>query len=216
MSDSNAALKNLNDFWDAASIDEGLIFAVQQQNFALTAAQNPIPIGPTATAPFNVPVPQKVYQAYILTGTQQNDLKIVSAEGYFSHNDLTASSSTPDELYVDYNYSVAAGLIALHLYPVNSGTPTLRLITAATFSAWTLVGAYNIPPGYSDYLAWIVAERSLSTFGAAVAPEIAQNVTLNAKLANDRIRAGNAANRMKPPAAMLEPAQQLTPQPAVK
>lgn len=212
VSDSNDALGNLNDYWDSASIDEGWIFAEQKVDFVLPAGTYPIPIGPAAAAPFNVPAPTRIYKAFIVTGTQQNEIKVVGAEEYFgTHNDLTATSSTPDELYPDYNIGSATGQFSMSLYPWPTATPMLRLVYAATFTSWTLNVSIYVPPAYSDALAWIVAFRSLSTFGAAVSQEIAQNVMGNAKLADAKIREMNALNRKMPPAAMVEPAQMLAP-----
>jgi hypothetical protein len=214
VSDSNVALITLNSWWESMSIDEGLIYAVQRQDFALTAAQGAYSIGPGANVPFNIPLPSRIYKAFIVTGTQQNELDVVSADRYYNHNDLTATSTTPDELYPDFNIDPVIGRGTLFLYPVPSGAPLLRLIFAATFALWSLATVYDLPPGYFELLTWGLAFKSISAFGVVVQQQIAQMVTANGKMAEDKIRAMNAKNRQLQQTAVESPTQQLQPQAA--
>lgn len=195
--------------WSAWGIDEGLIFAVSQKTFSLLGP-GPYPIGLTAPAPFNVPLPSRIYMAFIVSGTNRNELRIVDAATYFSHNDLTASSSVPDELYPDFNVLSATGLATLSLYPVPTGTPNLELIVGATFNTWVLTTNYNVPQGFDDLLGWALAFRLISSFGAAVSQNIVEMVTAIGSKAEARIREMNVKNRQLPQPAAASPEQQLT------
>ena len=68
-SDAADALVTLNSYWEAAGIDEGWIYAVQQQQFTWTATHASAGIGPTAASPFNVAVPSRIYNATFVLST---------------------------------------------------------------------------------------------------------------------------------------------------
>ncbi len=206
-SDSEYGLNELNDMWDAWGIDDGMVYAVSSKSFALASPVQPIQIGTLAAAPFNVPRPARIYQAFITTpvgaGFNRNPLKIVNSAVYYEHNDLGAVAATPDELYPAYDVSSSGGggLTDLYLWPVPSlaVATTLELEMAVPFNAWALGDKYNVPYGFADALKWALAFRMLPGFGMIVAQEVAQVVTLNAQKSEERIRAMNALNRQIPP-----------------
>lgn len=222
-SDSTDALVNLNDMWDAWSVDEGLIYAVQKKQIGPLPPNNPaVNIGPGVNLGF---LPSKIYGGVFIAtvGAAQTRraLKMVSQEEYYAHGDLGAVSSTPDEMYCEWDISPSGGFMTVFLYaaPACPVTSYLELEIGAQFQLWTLGGQYFIPHAFQDAIEWSLAFRLLSTFGAAVAPEIAQNVMINGAKAESRIREMNAKNRMLPPPSVVPPEQQLmaaTPQPAPK
>lgn len=140
-------------------------------------------------------------------GQNRNNLKIIEAGQYYGHNDLSASGSTPDELYPDYNVN-ADGFATLYLYPVPLvlAATNLELEAGVNFTAWTLVDTYQIPQGYLDAIQYALAYRCLPRFGAAVSQEVAEKVTELGMKAEARIRAMNANNRQIPMPATPAPA----------
>ncbi len=65
VSDSSDALQKLNEMWNAYGIDEGLIYAVLAQQFALAAGVAGYTIGPATGAAFNAPRPGRIYRAVV-------------------------------------------------------------------------------------------------------------------------------------------------------
>ena len=212
ISDSQDALDELNRAWAMYGVDEGLIFAEQPLTIPLAVNQRSYNIGLSNAPPLNVAPPSRIYRAFIVNGNTRTEIRVVNADAYFSHHDFTASSGTPDELYPDFNVSSggANGSVTLYLYPQPTGTPNLEMTVGATFSLWTLAGNYNVPQGFEDFLGWALAFRLLSSYGAAVAPEIAQSVMMNGSKAEARIREMNSINRKLPPQAVVSPEAQVT------
>lgn len=208
-SDSNAALAELNSMWDAWGIDEGLVNAlVPTGPTALTGGVASYTVGTGAT--ISVARPSIIYEAYI-SGTNRNGLRIVDAKQYFSHNDLTASAVTPDELYPDFAIT-SSGYITVYLWPIPSGTPSLSMIVGTPFSAWTLAAAYQLPYGYQDAIQYALAWRLIPQFGSAVDPKVAAVVSELGQKAEARLRAMNTRNRQADPATMgLAPPPQARP-----
>lgn len=195
-SDSNDSLAELNAMWDAWGIDEGLIYAVKAISKALGANTASVSIGNGAT--WNTPAPSRVYRAFIVTSGNRNEIKVVDAETYFSHNDLSASAGTPDEVYLDFNIDPTTGFATVYTWPVQNGTPTLELTVAAPFSVWALVTAYVLPEGYQDLIQYSLAYRLIPRFVGSVPQEIIAVVTSIAQKAEARIREMNAMNRKLP------------------
>ena len=209
-SDTTDALANLNSMWEGWSIDEGLIFGEQTQQFLLTAGVGFYAIGPTASAPFNVPLPTRIYKAYFVTSGGRNEIEIVTAEKYFSHNDTAAVAVAPDEFYCDWIPDPTTGSYTIRLWPIQSVSgASLELESGALFKAFTLGPNFTLPHGYQDAIEWALAYRLLSSFGAAVVPEVAQNVAAIGSKAEARIRAMNAKDRMKQPLEVMPPGMQL-------
>lgn len=205
-SDSNDALSELNDQWNAWGIDEGIIFAVTAKQYNLTANTAQYAIGPTAPAPFTGPLPSRIYRASFVSGGNRNPLEVVPAATYYAHNDLAAVAVAPDELYPDFNPDPITGLASLYLWPVPTTTGSkLELETGATFSVWALGVNYAVPQGYADAIKYCLAYRLLPRYGVAVAPEVAATVTALAAKAEARIREMNKINRQMPAGSEVSP-----------
>lgn len=210
-SDSQAGLNELNSMWNAWGIDEGLIFSVQRITQSLTTATASYTIGTGAS--FNTALPTRIYKAvFSVGGNNRNDLKIIEAMQYYSHNDLTASTSSggaPDELYPDFNVNPTTGFGTVYIWPIpvfTSPTPVLELETGVAFSAWTLATNYNIPYGYQDAIQYALAWRLIPQYGGVVAPQVMQTVAELGAKAELRIRTMNSKNRLIPPEMVaLEP-----------
>ena len=209
-SDSNAALAELNNMWQSWGIDEGLIFAEQAQQFAWAANAASNPIGPTATAPFNVALPQRIYGAWFIPASGQRiKVDLVNSERYHSHRDLTATAKSPDELYADWLVDPTAGTSTLYAWPVPNVAGTLELNTAATFTTWVLATNYNLPQAYADAINYALAFRLIPQFGVAVLPQVVQTVVPLAQKGELRIREMNRINRqIQLGGEMLEPPQE--------
>ena len=217
VSDSADALLELNAMWNAWGIDEGLIFAVQQLQFALAANVGTYPVGPSAAAPFNVALPSRIYKAVFVTAGGRTEIDVVPQQQYFSHNDLAASAVSPDELYPDFNPSPTTGSASFNLWPVPSVSGAkLEIEAGAAFSSWALGTNYILPQGFQDAIQYCLAFRLLPRFGVAVAQQVAAVVTSLAQKAEARIREMNAFNRKLPPAAVAAPGTQEAPAAPVK
>lgn len=147
------------------------------------------------------------------TGLDRNDLEIVDSTRYYSHNDLAATATTPDEIYPDYAPD-ANGNTRIYIWPTLNGNQAqwVELEGAVAFVAWQLAQNYFIPYGYQDAIEWTVAFRCLSGFGEAISQGVAQTVATEAVKAEQRIRAMNQKNRQLQPQAVMDPAT--PPQPA--
>lgn len=199
VSDSTDMLTELNNAWDAWGIDEDFIFAEQQQPFAWVANAQSVPVGPAAGAPFNIPVPSRVYRAYWTDSIGvRTEIEVVNTAKYARHKDLFASAKAPDEVYLDFNVASDKGDISMALFPVPNLNGTLELNTAALFSAWTLNGNYAIPQGFADTLNYALAWRGLPRFGAIVQQQVAEVVRDLGLKAEGRIKEMNAINRQRP------------------
>ena len=199
-SDLSYGLSELNDMWQAWGIDEGLIFALQTGVISLASGTPSYALGPGGTSPFNTTLPSRIYKANYLTAGGRNELRIVNADQYYSHNDLSAAAAAPDEIYPDFNVASATGQATVYLWPVpNISGSSLEMQTGAAFTTWQLGTNYYIPQGYQDAIKWALAFRMLSAFGMAVAQQVAQVVTVEATKAENRIREMNKFNRQLPP-----------------
>lgn len=274
-SDSSYVLQELNALWDAASIDEGLIYALIAEQFPLTAYQQSYGLGSGVGADWTAQVPSRIYRASVVdsvaftgttqssktilvantaglylgmrlistptngvapnttilgivantsialsyattlgasgvslvaTGLNRNPLEVVDEAEYLSHNDLGATATTPDEIYPKFNPD-ASGNIRVYVFPVvNENKPSyVELEIAVPFTIWSLGGNYFVPPGYLDWLTWMVAFRCLPGFGTAVNPQVAQVVTTEATKAEANIRTANAKNRQLEPGEVMPP-----------
>jgi hypothetical protein len=204
-------LVELNAMVDAWATEETLIPSVATAQYALTANQNPYPIGPAAVAPFNVARPVRIDRASMVstvgTKTTRNDLKIVDSRQYFGHGDLTAAASTADELYPDYSDS-ATGAMNLYLFPVPS-CPTVTFLEMQTWNpiaAFALGANQNLPPGYEDAIVYGLAYRCLPRYGAVVNQATAEIVAGIGKQAKDRVKTLNVQNRLMDPSLLPQQA----------
>lgn len=217
-SDSQAGLNELNSMWDSWGIDEGLIFSIQAINKPLTTATASYTIGTGAS--FNTPLPTRIYKANFVVGNNRNDLKIIEAIQYYSHNDLTAATSSngaPDELYPDFNVDPTTGFGKIYIWPVpvfTSPTPSVELQTGVAFTSWALGTNYNIPYGYQDAIQYALAWRLIPQYGGIVAPTVMETVAALGAKAETRIRTMNSKNRLVPPEMVaLEPLGSQPPPP---
>lgn len=206
-SEDNGLLIELNAMVDAWAAEETLIPSISTAQYALTANQNPYPIGPAATAPFNVARPVRIDKAVLVStvggATRRRPLRIVGSADYFDHADLAAAATTADELYADWQDS-ATGAMNLYLFPVPS-CPTatkLELETWNPIAAFALAVNQNLPPSYEDGIVYGLAYRCIPRYGAVINPAVAEVVTAIGKQAKDRIRALNVQNRVLDPALL--------------
>lgn len=209
-SESNDDLNELNAMWNAWSVDEGLIWGEISVTALMIADQAAYLIGPAAPDFPVDPTPQRIYTAYATTATNRTQLKIVNNQTYREHNDLTASSETPDEFYPDYDTITTSGFITGYLYPVPRVTDplTLELNVAVPFPVWDLTTPVFLPYAMEDNIQKALAWRLIPRYGNAVAPGIAEVVESIGQKAEQRLIAMNSFNRQKAaPAPMMAAAK---------
>lgn len=203
-SDSVDALAELNAMWQAWGIDEGLIFAQASITKALTANVGSYTIG--IGGAFNTALPSRIYKAFITSAGNRNEIEIVNAEKYYSHNDLAAAAVTPDEVYPDFNVDPTTGFASVKLWPVQTGAPTLELLIGAAFGTWALATNYILPEGFQDAINYALAWRLIPRFGEIIPPSVAQVIAAEGAKAEQRIRVMNERNRILSPGAGQVPA----------
>lgn len=193
VSDSTAALSELNNMWGSWGVDEGLIFAEQIVSHALAASTPSYTIGPGGLFAV-VQGPSRVYGAFI-AGQPRVMLKVVDAAQYWAHHDLAATAVIPDEVYVDFNIDPTTGLAKVYVWPTTTGSPTLDILVGCPFAVWALAVNYLLPQGYQDAIEWALAFRLVPSFGAIVPQQILQTVMAEGTKAEQRLRQFNRANR---------------------
>ena len=146
-------------------------------------------------------------------GGNRNEIRIVDQAAYYAHNDLGATSGTPEELYPDFNVD-ASGFAKLYMWPIPNGVNTtyIELETAIAFVSWALATNYLIPSGYQDAIEWSVAMRCLPGFGEAVNERIVGVVNAEGQRAEARLRAANVLNRKIQPQEAMVPGSAQAPQ----
>jgi hypothetical protein len=132
-------------------------------------------------------------------------LAVVSASEYYAHNDLSAVSGTPDELYPDFAPDVD-GFSRIYLYPMPLLAAALEIEVGVPFAAWTLTANYNVPQGFGEALQHSLAWHLLPRYGLAVAQQVAEVVRELGQRAEATIVQMIAANRQRPPVPLAAPA----------
>lgn len=193
VSDSNEALTRLNYMLGQWHIQDKFVPSIGTAAYALTASQAVYPIGPAATAPFNVARPTFIKSASIQVGSGPIvPLRLISQEEYRGITDLTATAAYPQVLYDDR----ASPASNLYFWPTPTGTPNVILDTwfqLATFA--TLSTSNDLPDGYAEAISNALPVRCLSMFGIAVDSQIGQIVSALALQAEASIVALNTRAR---------------------
>lgn len=207
VSDSTTGLNELNQMWSAWGIDEGLIYAQRSFTGAIVSGTGSYTIGTGAT--FSTQLPQKIYKAFFTTDSNgnRNEVEIVNADKYYSHNDLTAAAKTPEIMFPDWTLD-ASGYATIYLWPVPTGfagSANLNLDMAVAFTTWALATAYNLPDGYIDTIAYALAFRLIPKFGDAVTEYHANFVAQIGQKSEARLRAMNSYNRQVDPMLAAAP-----------
>ncbi len=134
VSDSTDALNELNDMWDAAGIDEGLIYAIIPFQGKLVANQGAYNIG--SGAQFNTPRPSRIYKAAVVSA-------VALAVGTVTDSAVLSAVSTTG-VYIGQS-AVGAGI------PQGSIVLSIVVNTSITISAVaTATGAITAQFGGND------------------------------------------------------------------
>lgn len=201
-SDSNDTLNEVNTMLDAWAAEETLVPSVLTGQYVVAANTNPVTIGTGAT--INIARPSRITKAVFMdsAGTRR-PLRIVPADEYFEHGDLTASAVAPDQIY--YDNADVAGVAKIYQWPVFSvASAKLELET------WQPIGplalAVNTPMQQSiqDAIQYGGAWRSITRFGIDN-PAIIQKIEQLAKATEDRLRKQNVGVRGLSPDLLASP-----------
>ncbi len=198
-------LAQLNTMLDSWAADSLLIPGIGTfTSGALTAAVKSYLLGPTGAAGFVTARPSRIVKATMIAvvgaGTNRQELKLVSADVYASHNDLAAAASSAEELFVDYT----APNSTIYPWPVPTcpTVTTLELLFWRGIATFTLAGNISLLPSYQDTIEGALAFRCLSRYGAIVSAETAQAVTAVGLAAKERLKKLNALNNFIDPAVV--------------
>ncbi len=182
-SDSTDALSELNAMWDGWGIDEGLIYAITPLVASITANTNNISITTAA----------RIEQiAFYTAAGIRVPLRQVGKDEYYSHHDLSATATAPEEYFLN----MTAGTATIYVWPAPSANGSLGYEIPVAFTAFTLVGSVSLPPGFQDPIQKVLAARLIPRFAEMIPAQFQQAIEAQAKGAEDRIRAMVAANRM--------------------
>jgi hypothetical protein len=216
-SESFNGLNKLNQMLDSWSGAEDLIYEIAINSYALSNTQS-FPIGPTATAPFNVQRPIRIENADILITLGSGRVmrfpipNILSQEQWEQIEDRQATGTVPDKLY--YDPQVPNAVLNLHPIPLAADPTQIELGT------WTAIGPFatlatnaNLPPTYARAIILGLQLELVPTYGNLASPQIVQMRQSQFNEAIAVVRSLNSKVRMKPlPPTTGQPQQGQQPQ----
>lgn len=201
------------DSWSGA---RDLVYELALTDYALAVLTQSYMIGPTASAPFNVPRPIKIESAAIIltVGTPylRFPLRIITEAEWAAIPDPTATGTIPDKLYVDPQ--VPNAVLNFHPVPLVSSTTRVELGT------WNVVGQFatlstsaNLPPAYLRAITLGLEIEIAPTYGQ-VNPQILQQRQQQFAEAIQVVRDLNSKVQLTPltPTATPPQQQQVPPQ----
>jgi hypothetical protein len=148
--DAEDVLTILNGMVDAWTMDNLYIYNYAIDVYALTPNQQTYDIGPTATAPFDVPRPSEVVSANLVFTTQSPPTRVplilLDDDGWMTIP-VRGVSGTPVQLYYSRSYPNGQ----LNFWPIPSQVFSVELETWSQLSQFTdLTTAFSFPPGYFE------------------------------------------------------------------
>ena len=198
VSDSTDALTKLNLMIEQWRIQNRLIWSVGQASFALVAATASYTIGPTGAFATNRPdyieSAQIGYLGPNVTKQVVSPLKLISQSEYAGIRDLNTAAAIPERLYNDRGSPNSI----LYLWPVPrvaSATNLILYTWAQLLGYASLITSNDLPDGYAEGIANALAVRLIPSFGAAIAPEVAQWCSQIALQAENKISDLNSIAR---------------------
>lgn len=216
-SDTQLVYTVMNEMLQQWSIDRPMIYTIAANQYPLSSGIASYTYGPGGTWSTTVGVNRienAVFVSTVGTATSRKPLQIVPAAVYYAHGDTSASATTSDEIYPDYNYT--SSQMTVRLFPVPS-CPTTSYVELQTWQPLPqfpdLTTNVVLRDGYQECIEWNVAFKLLPTFGVTIRPETAQIVALEAANTQKRIRALNAANGFLAPENSNVAAAQMASQP---
>lgn len=159
-------LATLNTMLDGMNNDGGLIYQIQEQNFALTSGTGSYTIGSGAT--FDTTRPVKIERAWTRDSSGADfDLTIIEFDLWADITSKSAEGDIPEFLY--YSPGFANGTIYLNPEPGTGRTLYLNTwkVLASIASTGTTV---TLPPGYQEMLEYNLADRIAPEFGTQLTP----------------------------------------------
>lgn len=200
--ESANGLAKLNIMLDNWSGARDLVYEIATAQYALTANQEVYPIGPSATAPFNVARPIKIENADILvpnistTGVVRFRLKFKTQDQFFAIQDRSAAGKVPEFAY--YEPSQPNGNIYLSPIPLCNVTTQIELGTWVVIGQYaTLATAASLPPAYYRAILLGLQLELLPTYERLIVPGISQQRSQQFQEALSVVRSINSAVQME-------------------
>lgn len=172
--DGLVALNALLDLWR----NDGLLcYAFQDESLTLSASDSSYTIGPGGD--LNTTRPVEIVDAWVEDSDDiSHSVRLISDEEYAAIPDKTATSTWPD--CANYRASMSTG--TLRVWPVPTGTVTLKLTTRVVVAAFSATSdTVTLPPGWEQMIDSNLAVAMAPEFPVPVPPE-------TAKMARDSMR----------------------------
>jgi len=179
------ALTALNSMIGVWSTEQLLIWAKVSEDFTLVPSQQSYTFGTGGN--FNSTRPQKIENAYLVTGTSPNvfeiPVDIVNQDQWASITVKTTQSAIPQRLYNDTAYPLSN----IYLWPIPNAANTLRLYSWKPLSSFsTADSTVDLPPGYEEALRYNLAVRLAPEYGRPILPQV-QEIAVGSKAAIKRM-----------------------------
>jgi hypothetical protein len=191
IAESNVSFQILNNMLDSWSTKRLNVYAIAQQTFSLTPAQEQYTIGPGGSGQWNTARPIAIESAdafLFFQGASQASyfpLKVLSQKEYAQIETLGDQSYVPKSLYCDYAYPSSN----LYVYPAPAIACSLELYTWTPLQQFSsLSTALSMPNGYPRAIAYNLAVELAPIFEKPV-PEA---VLAIAKASKESIQGINA------------------------
>lgn len=178
-SEATEGLSALNQLVDSWSNEGLMIFAITEEEFALTANDQEYTMG--SGADFDTTRPQRIEKARIKDETQTPavslPVEIITVEHWAELTQKAVESSYPYQIYVEYGYPNAT----IRLYPKPTRSDKLVLFSWKPLTTFgNLDTTISLPPGYERALRYNLASELRPEYGRAVDPGI-ESKALEAK-----------------------------------
>lgn len=173
--------------WYASSI---MVYANVKSNQSLTIADNDYSIG--SGGDFNQTRPEALLQAWILSGTQRYNVKVIGEREFYK---IFAPATTGRPEVCWYNPDNPLGVI--NLYPTPDAAYDFHFIAKTALDDLTAyTDTIDFPPPYARALEWNFALEIWTPYNQDT--PVPQLIILNAMNSLQPIIAQNAANRVEP------------------
>lgn len=173
--ESDAALVALNAMIDQWRTESLMCYARREESLTTSASDGSYTIG--ASGDLNTVRPMEIEAVYVIdSGGFSHELRELTDAEYVAVLDKTHEADLPTH----YNYKASYPQGTLILYPVPSGTLTVKVLVKVPFAAVALTDTVAVPPGWEDGLASNLAVRLGPEYETS-APEDVQRMAVDTK-----------------------------------
>jgi hypothetical protein len=182
--EAQTGLDALNSMLDSLSLDELIVYQIQQEGFAITPNTGSYTIGEAGT--FDTTRPALIRGGFF-RDSSNNDypFRVIELAQWDGLTPKNQTSFNPEYLY----YSTAYPLGTINLWPVPSVAGTLYIDSMKQLQQFSnLNNVIDLPPGYKRMIEYNLAVEIAPEFERSVSAEVAK-IAIDSKAAVMRINA---------------------------